>query len=83
MKGTETIFVTELERFGYTLRAAGRTKKEAEDAVLAEYYNAYMDYNNGAKPDEEILDEGNNTYYNLAKTELYTEELPFGKVWWS
>ena len=80
MQGKATVFISQLERFGYTLTAVGRTKREAENAVLSDYYSVYKDVN-GIAPDEDWLDD-EHTYWSLAKEEIFTEEVEFGKVRW-
>lgn len=78
------VYVTELERFGYVLQAVGRTAKEAEDAVIAEYIRAFKDLNNGDDPAEVCDDEffSTRSYLEFARDELYTEKVEFGKVVW-
>lgn len=80
MQGKPTVFVSQLERFGYTLEAIGRTQKEAESALLSEYYRVYKE-ENGIAPDEDWLDD-ERTYWSLAKEEIFTEEVELGKVRW-
>ena len=81
----DAVYVTELERFGYVLKAVGRTAKEAEDAVIAEYIRTFKDLNNGEDPAEEVCGDdcfSTRSYLEVAKDELYTEKVEFGKVWW-
>lgn len=80
MQGKPSVFVSQLERFGYTLTTIGRTKTEAENAVLSDYYSVYKDVN-GIAPDEDWIDD-EHTYWSLAKEEIFTEEVEFGKVRW-
>ena len=81
----DAVYVTELERFGYTLKAVGRTAKESEDAVIAEYIRTFKDLNNGEDPAEVCYDGyfSTRSYLEVAKEELYTEKVEFGKVWWA
>ena len=79
-KQKQTVFVAELFRFDDYLIAVGRTKKEAENAVLTEYYASYKDIN-GTTPDVDWVDD-DQTYWSLAKDEIFTEEVEFGKVMW-
>ena len=81
MKGKETVFIAELERFGYTLMAVGHTSVQAERAVLAEYYERYKDAN-GIAPDEDWIDD-DRTYWSVARDEIYVHEEEIGKVWWN
>ena len=41
------VYVADLDRFGYTLRAVGRNKAEAKTAISEAFIRAYSDYNNG------------------------------------
>lgn len=89
MKSTKSnlskVYLTELERFGYTLKAIGRTKKEAEDAVIAEYIRTFKNIN-GTDPAEEDTDRyfgDDRSCLDVARDELYTEEVEFGKVLWA
>lgn len=80
MQGKATYFISQLERFDYTLTAVGRTKKEAEQSLLAEYFRVYKDIN-GTEPDKDWVTD-TETYWSLAKEEIFTEEVEFGKVMW-
>lgn len=80
MQGRPTVFISQLERFGYTFEAVGRTAKEAETAVLSKYFELYKDIN-GNPPDVEWVDD-RHTYWSLAKEEIFTEEVELGKVRW-
>ena len=74
-----TIYYGELERFGYTLTAVGKTREEVKSAILNEYIKAYKDWNNGYFP------EGSEEFehdYDAAREDLFTRELEFNKVEW-
>ncbi len=45
MKKKQGVWIMELDRFGYTLRVAARTKEEAIDAMQTEYTHAYSRWN--------------------------------------
>ncbi len=78
----ETVFVAELERFGYMLTAIGHTAIQAERAVLDSYYEYYKNVN-GIAPDEDWADDDGRTYWSVARDEIYVHEEEFGKVWWN
>lgn len=80
MQGKPTVFISQLERFDYTLTTIGRTKKEAEESLLTEYFRVYKDIN-GTEPDKDWVTD-TETYWSLAKEEIFTEEVEFGKVMW-
>lgn len=75
-----SVFIASIERFGYILQAVGQTKQQAENALLAAYFETYKD-TNGINPDEDWVD-NSDTYYYLAKREMFTREVEFGKVEW-
>ena len=76
------IYLGQLERFGYTLTAIGPTKKEVESSLMAEYETAYKNAN-GCDPREDYYDDWDErSYYDVAKDEIYVEEMTVGKVIW-
>lgn len=79
----DAVYVTELERFGYTIKAVGRTAKEAEDAVIEEYIRTFEDLNDGLDPAEAYEWDDARSYLDIARDELYTEKIELGKAWWS
>ena len=81
----EGVFLADLERFGYVLRAAERTKEEAKKAIMAEYRRVYAEYNDGEDPTkvrDEMYSDGERSYYEIAEAEVYVRFMPFGKVQW-
>lgn len=76
----DTVYYGQLERFGYTLTAIGRTEREVRKALEKEYVETYIS-ENGADPREEFWDDGE-SYYKVAMDEMYIDEFTFGKVEW-
>lgn len=79
-KKNETIYICTLDRFGYTLTTAGKTEKQAREAIIKEYVKTYKKWNNGADPRKE--ERRNGTYYDEMLEDLYVYELPIGEVEW-
>ena len=75
------VYIAEVERFGYTLTAMGKTEREAKDAIIAEYVRAYMDENEGSHPIKDEHPYGG-TYYDNMLEDLSVEEIEFGVVEW-
>jgi len=73
------IYISSLYRFDEDLVAVGKTAKEAEDAVLKEYVRVFKRLNGGKHPSKVRWD-SEDSYYSLAKGELYTVETDFGAV---
>lgn len=73
------IYYGELERFGYTLTAVGKTEQDVTRALLKEYKKAYKQWNELARlsDDPEFKE-----YYERAKDDLKIIELEFNKVEW-
>ena len=80
------VYVAFLNRFGYDLTVAAQTKKDAIDALMAEYADAYKKMNDGEDPEKEISDsiwnDEGKTFYEMAKEDIIIEELTLGKVEW-
>lgn len=79
-KNTNGVYVADIDRFGYTLRAVGRSAEEAKAAVMEEYKRAYLDesgYPDGYDPAVNFDED-----YNTAMDECYVRLLEFGKVEW-
>ena len=75
------IYLGQLERFGYMMTAIGTTRKEVEKTLLEEYMRSYEKIN-GADPREEKAYGDDQTYYDVAKDELYITEMTAGTVYW-
>ena len=78
-KKSNTVFYAELDRFGNTYRAIGRTREEAVDALLADYCEQFERWN-GADPEQtgcedEWLDTDTGKWYDRYDEEL--EEKPY------
>lgn len=80
-KAKDSIWLAELDRFGYTLRVVGRTKEEARDALIKEYVKTYKEWN-GIHPKKDIF-YGDRSYYDSAVDEICPLELQFGEVDWT
>ena len=74
-------YLATLDRFGYDITAVGRTEKEARDAVMDSYKDAYV-HENGTDPAKDRYPGSKESYLHLAETELCIEELPYGKAIW-
>jgi len=74
-------YLAKLDRFGYEITAIGRTEKEAADAVIKSYTNAYKS-EHGISPGRDKMPYSDKSYLSLAKTELYVEKLELGKAIW-
>lgn len=71
------IYLAQLERFGYMLTAVGTTKKQAVEAIMETYTNAYL-ATNGIDPAEDMIDD-NRSYSDLAREEIYVETMTPGE----
>lgn len=67
------VYLAQLDRFGYTLTAVGRSKEEARTAITDEYMKAYVQCND-CEPDKEELE--------VASDEICVSALVFGQVEW-
>ena len=67
------IFVGELDRFGYTLRAFGHSEEEVRKMLMKEYIRGFKGYN-GVNPDKERK--------KVADDEMFIEEVKIGEVEW-
>ncbi len=76
------VWVATLERFGYTLMVAERTKQKATDALIKVYKQTYQKYNNFNSIEEMENDEEFKHYYELAMEELYVRKMEYGIVEW-
>ena len=76
------VWVATLERFGYTLMVAERSKQKAVDALIKVYKQTYQKYNNFNSIEEMENDEEFKHYYELAMEELYCRKLEYGMVEW-
>lgn len=77
---SKSVFLAQLERFGYMLTAIGQTAKEARDAVINRYTISYMDIH-GRDPKDDQVDESR-SYLDLANEEICITEMTFGTVEW-
>lgn len=80
------IYMATLDRFGYDLTVIAKTKKEAEDALMEEYINAYK-VRNGSDPREDMYEDmyeygGDRSYYEVAKGDIGIYDFELGKVEW-
>lgn len=76
------VWVATLERFGYTLMVAERTKQKAVDALIAVYKQTYQRYNEFDSIEEMENDDEFKHYFELAMEELYVRKLEYGIVEW-
>ena len=82
-KAKNSVWLGELERFGYNLVVVGRTEKEVRDALAEEYIRTYKQINGDeCDPREEYPYYSDNSYFDEAMEEAYVREMPFGKVEW-
>ena len=77
-----TVWLCEMDRFGYTLQVVGRTEKEAKEAMTAEYIKAFKNANDGEDPSEVEYNDSE-TYFDCFMEELYATEMEFGVVEWN
>lgn len=77
-----SVWVGELERFGYNLVVVGRTEKEVRDALIKAYKKTYADLNDGADPTKEYPYGDERSYLDYAVDEMYIREMLFGRVEW-
>lgn len=79
----KSVWIGELERFGYNLVAVGATEEEVRKALSREYIRAYKDIN-GCDPRKEALNYiGTVSYYDNAMEDIYIRELKYGEVEWA
>lgn len=81
-KKTDSVWLGELYRFGYTLQVVGRTEEEVRDALMREYVRTYKQINDGADPKEDEWYDGE-SYYDEAVECIELTEMTFGKVEWT
>lgn len=81
-KGTATVWLAQLDRFGYTLTAIGNTKEEAIKIVMNEYSKAFKERNDGTSPSKMSVPYGAGSYYANAKEDIWCLELELGKCYW-
>lgn len=79
-KAKNSVWIGELDRFGYVLKTVGRTEDEVRDALSKAYIKTY-EYINGNDPRED-LSYGDTTYYDSAMEDINMWEATFGKVEW-
>lgn len=72
------VYLAQLERFGYTLTAIGRTEEEARDAIIKDYKRIYKEWNN-VDPGKDFTSD-NRSYLQIAEDELFVEEVELGKT---
>ena len=78
-----TIYLAQLERFGYTLTAVAETKKEATKIVMDEYIRAFKKYNGGEDPRRTPSDYyAGETAYKSAKDDMSIIDITKGKCEW-
>lgn len=75
------VYLAQLERFGYTLTAVRGSRAEAEKAILKAYTKAFADVNDGENPAFIECPGTGESYYALAKKELYVEEATDKVLW--
>lgn len=80
-KTKNSVWVGELDRFGYVLQTVGRTEEEVREALSKEYIKAYKDIN-GTDPREDYIYFKESTYYDSAMEDISIWEATFGKVEW-
>lgn len=88
-KKPKGVWVATLDRFGYTLMVAERTKKDALDAMSREYKKTYFNWNKHdgtvtADSVEEMVetDEEFKEYYRSAMGDINCNFMEYGKVEW-
>ena len=81
-KGIKTVYLAQLDKFGYDLTAIGETREEAINAVLKNYSESYKDIN-GVSPGKDFPDWGEGkSYYYYAKEAVRCNECVIGKCYW-
>ena len=80
-----SVWVGELDRFGYTLTVVGRTEEETREALMNAYEKTYRDLNNDIDPREDFKEGYSGeeiSYYDNAKEDVCVWEMAFGRVEW-
>lgn len=78
----DKVYIAMLDRFGYTLAVAGETKEQAEESILKAYEMHYLNIN-GTSPRNDADDAfQGRTYFDVAKDEVFVEEMKFGETYW-
>lgn len=77
-----SVWVGELDRFGYTLTVVGRTEEETRESLMNAYEKTYRDLNDDADPREDIDERYDRTYYEGASEDINVWEMAFGRVEW-
>ena len=77
-----TIYVAELDRFGYTLISAGLTEEEAVESISKEYIKTYKEWNH-SDPRKEIDPWTSGSFYDSAMGDISIHELEPGCVEWT
>ena len=77
------IYIASLYRFGYDLTVAAESERDAVNALMSDYDEAFERYN-GCEPSEIAYDRGETekTYHDLAKEEIEIRSYEIGKVEW-
>ena len=70
----KTVVIATLYRFGYDLTVAEETKEKAEKAMMKEYRETFIKWNDGLKPTKEEKDN--------AREDIRFDELTYGEVEW-
>lgn len=76
------VWVATLERFGYTLIVAEKSRDKALAAMSEEYKRTYCKWNELPSMEEMEQDEEFKEYYACAMEEVYCRRLEYGKVEW-
>lgn len=79
-KAKNSVWIGELDRFGYVLKTVGRTKDEVKEALSKEYIKTYKDINDSDPRKDSYY--GDTTYYDSAMEDINMWEATFGKVEW-
>ena len=78
---SQTIYVAELERFGYTLMAAGTNKGTLTKAIMADYEKAYKNLNS-EDPHEVFTYSDEMSDYDTALEEICIRSFSPNEVEW-
>lgn len=85
-KETKTVWLAELDRFGYMLTAVAGTREEAEKIIMKEYSKKYKDIN-GVSPGKDYYysyysDGDRISYYHAALEDIRYTKFEFEKCYW-
>lgn len=73
------MYLSTVYRFDDVMVAVGKTKKEAEDALIKEYIETFEALNDGEHP-KDIMFDYEESYLDVTRSEMYTTKINYGEV---